>query len=495
MRSPFALGGILVLCACSPTPEPPAPPPAPEHGPVVATAIERLERELEASAPNKDEGNLDAEEVAEQVRGLIEILASGDRSIAEVALEEIALVGLPALPILRSCAESDQESDGRRAAALELLGALPHPDAADVLLHTIETDPLPWVRTHAAWRLGHRPQPWIVPRLLLRLKYEKNYETVVWIADTLARCHNYSGLGVLFTILNSASDPADQEQARARLQAILAELDFEDAGEAWQAWLTNDPEERLPEPLDSPRLRLEIWRWVQRLGEFQLRGVDDGRYLFESMGPHAARILGQALSDEDVYVRVHAAQSLQRIGPRAAVAGPDLVAALADPDLAANAALAIGSIQYEAGEAALLHGLTGGDPDLRLACARGLGYFGDKASAQATGGLRALLEEELSDELRQAVEESLVRLGQGDDLVEGLSRWLTSNQVESASSRRAFEVWLRGRADGGSEDAAQLLEEWLALELPPNTILTPEERAVLEEKRSEFILRAARALP
>jgi hypothetical protein len=77
----------------------------------------------------------------------------------------------------------------------------------------------------------------------------------------------------------------------------------------------------------SLRLRLDTWRWISQLsGEhFQLRGVDDARIVLSQLGSWATGPLTEALHDADVYVRVHVAQCIERMGPRGLAAGPELL--------------------------------------------------------------------------------------------------------------------------------------------------------------------------
>ena len=64
----------------------------------------------------------------------------------------------------------------------------------------------------------------------------------------------------------------------------------------------------------------ELWRLVSDLsGEhFQLRGVDDARFILSRLGPWSAAEFAAALEDDDPYVRLHVAQVLERMGPVAA---------------------------------------------------------------------------------------------------------------------------------------------------------------------------------
>jgi len=89
-----------------------------------------------------------------------------------------------------------------------------------------------------------------------------------------------------------------------------------------------------------------VWRWIERLDRQDLRSVDDARFVLARCAEWAVEPLAEALHEEAAYIRTHAAQCLQRMGGRAAGAGPALVEALDEPRLAPAAAAALGSIGW-----------------------------------------------------------------------------------------------------------------------------------------------------
>ena len=429
-----------------------------------------------------------AEVDPDQIHGLTTMVGNADESMRAIAIEEIQQLGPGCVPVLAALVRDESASDAERAAAIELLGALDCEAGAEVLLEQVESGKPAWTRAHAAWRLSASSQDWIVPRLVLRLKYEKDHDTVIWIASAAARFDNFSGLMALDVVATRSPEEELRASAAARMALIAQEAGFEDVATLWSAWFGGEDVQRFHPPR-SERFDLEIWRWIARFEEFQLRGVDDGRYVLERMGPRAAELLAESLHDDNVYVRVHAAQSLERIGPRAVTAGETLVAALADEILAANAASALGSLRYAPAEAELAQLTTLKDLELSLAATRALGGFGEDADETTRTALEAAFTYGLESEERQAAAESLVYIGAGDEVLPALCEFLTSAQVEPETSARAIRHWLGKQAEAGSDEARQAAEEWDALAFPSEAIVPVEEIRAARAARREIVER------
>ena len=463
-----------------------------ELRPVVRPAMAALEAELAAQAPppRREE---DPEELRERILGLVTLIAGSDASLRAVGLDEVAGIGAAAVAPLEELLRGDPPpADDERAAALEMLARVDAPESAELLLSLVETGTPAWVRTHAAWRLGAHGHDFVVPRLLLRLKYETDHDCVIWIAAALARAGNYAGLGVLGTVARTSPSEELRRSALARTAEIAAAAGFEDPQRLWKAWLAGDPEGLLPARAPSPRLQLEVWRTIDRLREYQLRGVDDARYVLELLAAPAAGLLGQALHEDDVYVRVGTAQSLERMGPRGAAAGPELVSALAEPVLAPHAAAALGSVGHAPGEAALLRCLAPDtDPELFLAAVRALGGFPRDAggAVEAEAQLRALVDEpSRPEEVRQAAAESLLARGAATpELVAALCGWLTSPRVDPATTERALGAWLARLAEGGSVRAEEVLAAWDAAGTFDALVVPAERRRAARAERAELV--------
>lgn len=455
------LAFFLTLAACAEKPRPKVF----EHRPVVAETIARLESELAAEPkPVASAEELDPE----RIPGLVHLLASERGRERAIALEEVRGIGDPAVAELARIAEDSEQSAEERMAACEMLGTIGTGLAAESLLRILEQGAEPWMRAQAAWRLGQVGRDEVVPRMLLRMKYELDPSVDVWIADSLAAYRNYAGLRTLWELESTSTEESIARTAAERRAAIASAAGFEDSAEQYRLWFEGDPEHRLPQAAPSLPLRLEVWKRIQSLTEWQLRGVDDARFILCSLGTWAAQPLAEALHDEEVHLRVHVAQCLERMGPRAAeVAGPELVAALDDPSFAMNAAIALGAIRYEPAEPELEKRMAPGHSyELRVACAQALGLLGMDAS-------RAALERVLASaepiDLRQAVAVSLVELGAGDGAAGALLGFARDPAADRFGAELALERWLRGREDEASK---QLLDAWLELALPQGVIPT-----------------------
>jgi HEAT repeat protein len=426
-----------------------------------------VEQDLASGGPALDE---DSEE---RLQGALATLLGTDPRMQELATADVVEMGDRVVPRLRALALDEAEGDDRRAAAVRLLTALRSEHAAHALFLVLENAPAPWLRAHAAYGLGQLELPFVVPGLVRRLKYEKDGEAVIWVARALAGYGNYSGLAALDVLATGDGDSA--AMARVQLDAIVGEAGCADLAELWRAWFAGDPDGRLAAPARGPRFELAVWRWVARFTEFQLRGVDDARFVLERLGAGAVPVLVAALHDESRYVRVHVAQGLLRMGPRARAAGPELVAALAEPELAPHAAAALGAIDHEPAGDALRALLAANVPHpLRLAAARALGAHG---RVQLASDLRPLLADAEPRELRQAAAESLVRLTDDRAAAALLVELLTAPRVEATSIERALRAWLAARAEESPEPFADLLARWDELEPDRDAVRDPDGAA------------------
>ncbi len=461
----LALALTALAPACQPEPNPtPAPPTArvrSDLAPVVATRIAQLEAELASppAAPVSDEQR-------EQIAGLLETLAGADERLKRVARDELRSLGEACVPALRAQLFDAQATQSVRVAAAAALGELDFPSSARALLERLDAgrlkkDEAVWLRAHCAWKLAALSQDWVVPGLLLCLRYETDNETVIYIARTLARFGVYSGLDALYVV--SREDP--REQLRNGALTALAELardaGYGDPSELYQAWKRGD--EQLAQAPFSRARELEAWRILKLFGEWQLRPVDDGRFVLSLEHHKVTPLLVAALDDENRYVRVHAAQCLERLAGRARGAGARLLELVDEPQIADQVLLALGALPHEPAESALIERTGPAWPlEIRMSATQALGAMGLASSAPA---LRTRLNEKLARDLRAASLAALVRCAPQDlstAEVRELCGHMTGGEVDSAIPELALDAWLVHRATA-DEKAAEVLKSWRAI--------------------------------
>jgi HEAT repeat protein len=462
-RARLALLGasLAVLAACS-QPEGPA---ALTRRPLVAERIAALESAL---PPEPEAGPVDPEHVA----GLLHFLARARGRERDLPLLEVRELGDGAIPQLQGALGDTSRNADLRAAAIELLAALGTRRAIGTLCDHLERAPEAWVRAHCAWRLGEAGRDLALPRLVLRLNYERDPEARFWIASSLGAMRNDAGLETLWAIAQGGQEPELAAAAATRLEELASAAGATDAREHWALFASGDPDRRLRRHSPSTELRLEIWRLVERLSgaHFQLRGVDDARFALARLGPAAAEVLAEALQEEDVYVRVHSAQCLERMGPGAFDAGPALMAGLQDPELAPAAALALGAIGYPLAESRLQAALSSGTPhELRVAAVEALGRLRLPSSSAA---LSSLFASEEALDLRERAAQALVALGRGRDVAPALIGWMESREADRHAAESAFARWL---SEEQSPAALELAAAWRELAPPPGVIPTPAQ--------------------
>lgn len=189
------------------------------------------------------------------------------------------------------------------------------------------SDPL---RPAAYARLRGMALPATLPRLVLRLKYEKDWTANVDLAATMLALGYGSGLDALIVILKE--EGADwAEEARRSAAQVLAQLPPQEGwnpGADWEAdwgrlieverrWALYRKlaDDRPPDTDLPPPLRAEVWRMIAKLESQPLRPVDDARYVLSRLDGRIVPELCAALEDEDHYVREHVLQTLAWMGP------------------------------------------------------------------------------------------------------------------------------------------------------------------------------------
>lgn len=463
--------------ACSPSVEE-------ERGPA-RPQLELPEFELRAVVEDAQSNAEDAPAVEgfatsnrEELEGLIQLTASTP-SLLESARIDMMRWSPGVWGALRDIALDVERSDQVRAAAIDLF-VTSEARASDELFALLSESDTAWVRARAAWRLSEEGPDHLVPGLVRRLRYETDHEVVIWLAMALARQDNLAGLDGLSAIAANAASPS-RAGAEAQLRVLRERYGLATDSALRAAWELPAQERGFPAEPRSAQFRRAVWSWVARFEEFQLRGVDDARFVLERLDEEAASVLGEALHDEDVYTRVHSAQCLQRMGRRGLPAGPELLAAFAEPQLAPYAAMALGHVGPPQAEERLVACLEADSaPALRLACARALGYLQTLTPERARAVLAPWLAHE-SIELAQAASESLLRRDpNANDVALRLAEFLEDARVDPGSSERALRDWLANIQE------LEVLEAWEAAGGPA------ERPSTVEETRSR--LKARRAL-
>ncbi len=473
---------LLLSVGCG-QPQEPESTPAPQLGPVVQSRLAELDRELGTSDPLPELTPAQLQDLD----GLVTMLVSSTGALRQVPLEAINEdIGPAAVPRLREWLVDDAREAAQRLAAAELLAALDHPLAAEALLRRVELAPEAWMRSWCAWYLGNTSQDQVLPRLLLRLRYEKDPPTYLWLGRALLHFNNYAGLAALEDLAERAANQPEVNTAAQLLQDAAARAGVE-RSQLRALWSSQRATE-LPQLSPSLLLRREVWRLVSELSEqhFQLRGVDDARHVLANMGPWVAMEITPALADSDAHIRLHTAQVLERMGPRASRTGQALLRALGDPRLAPAAAEALGRIGYPPAVPVLAaKSERGQQHELRVAALRALGRTG---VSEGLASLRAAFQpnEEPAD-LCQAAATGLVLLGAGDQAATWLVQQLSDPLADGQGAELAIETWLWRGAQSERGDFAVALEGWRALAEPPGIFPSLEQVRQRLDQRARLL--------
>lgn len=307
--------------------------------------------------------------------------------VIDAELERRASGGLPAVSeeeILNTADLLDLWQSGGRGAE-RAARSLEEQDAAQLsaallgLLERLDTE-TPLRRAAYAW-LRERSVRAALPRLTLRLKYEKDWVANVDLALALFRHGSGAGAEALIAILREETRPEEMfVEARARAAAALALLPPAagwtpgEFAQDWQRLLDCEAEwlrERRPwrsEAAADADLEAEVWRILAWLRSQPLRPVDDARFILVRLpAEDAYGTLLAAARDADFYARDHALETLSWIGAPAGAwarrSGADLAAALSplrgDAALRPRVLEALGASALPEAAPLLLDGLRG----------------------------------------------------------------------------------------------------------------------------------------
>ncbi|MBK8975713.1 MAG: HEAT repeat domain-containing protein [Planctomycetes bacterium] len=203
----------------------------------------------------------------------------------------------------------------------------------------------PTVRAQCAWHLGQRGGPADLPLLLKRLRYESDRVTKCWVVGALHDLGNYGGLDDLLELMAAPDSSATAYELGGRILSELgrhpgeqltyagARLLIDRIAREWHrdgyvlrpaatgdassdGQAAADPQPPREPALDEldPRLCARAARMLADMQGFQLRPVDDARFVLSRMGVLALPFLRIALRAEEDYLHAHALEVLIHLG-------------------------------------------------------------------------------------------------------------------------------------------------------------------------------------
>lgn len=424
-------------------------------------------------------------EMRERVRGLVLDRAGATNKMRALGLEDAKALGDAAVPVADAIIDEKERSDAEKLSALETLGAIDTLASAEALLRRVEKGAVGWIRAQAAFQLTKLHEDSILPRLLLRLKYETDSDTVIWTAAALASRANYAGLDGLRVLASTGPTEEVRQSATDMLAQMAKDAGYPDGNALYLSWYGVTSEANIPRREPSPRLQLELWRRIETLAVYDLRQVDDSRFILVRMPSWSVDALIESLHEEDPHVRVHVAQCLARMTRRAHDACDALVKALDEPHMASTAAHALGEIGCaSAFDALVARTLPKNDPEMRNAATAALGRLG---SEQAVAPLTALMNAKEPLDLRQTAAEALLALGHADLALALLSDCLTKPGADNAAAEIAIEAWLTRRSTAGAAAMTSMLDRWRAISGPSIDTPPPDVAVAHRKARKELI--------
>jgi HEAT repeat protein len=282
--------------------------------------------------------------------------------------------------------EADVRTAGRAERSLR-----EHGDAWWVLEPALAHE-RPEVRRRAAWLCGQSGQTVLQLPLLLRLKYETDAETNVWVADALLRLGNDHGLGWLDAAIAVATtqDHAGGlavDALRARAVPLAEQPTWADVRAALQAGhrrflATGTPS--LPNVLAPTPTALDARIAVHLITTegTLLRPVDDARFVLTRAGTLAVPLLARTLVASEPYLRTMALQVLADLGPAARGEAAAVIPLLGDPLTGSYAVRTLGEIGAQDAIPHLRPLLHHPDTELRAAAVQALGLLRDEPSRE-----------------------------------------------------------------------------------------------------------------
>jgi HEAT repeat protein len=290
----------------------------------------------------------------------------------------------------------------------------------------------PAVRSQAAFQLATARSHASLPPLVLRLKYETDSSARIWVAAALGQLGNGAGLDVLRDAFRVA-EIAD-EAGRAAIDLLVAAGRKPDESPTWDGlaralaeqareWRRSGrpivPAE--PDAAAAALLLARISRHLVATDEFQLRDVDDARFLLARLGVLPLPQLRLALGASEPYLRNHALEIAAALGEPARELSTSVLALLGDKLSEPFAIQALGAIQAPDALPHLVVRLGAEDQELRAAAAAALGDLGEPAACEPLRALMRSTGETLDVRVRAAASLGCLERG-GDGLAFLLER-------------------------------------------------------------------------
>ncbi len=300
----------------------------------------------------------------DKYRDLFQTATSTSRSIARYrkrARTDLAAAGLEAitaLDILLSAPPSANSSlTGEQGMGVLLLLPAAEESAKNAIvtlcLRHMEDPTRTLLRRACADRLGELALPHATPKLLRRLKYETDPDTLIAVFLALGKLGNPSGLA---NLLGWLGDPKWAPRAGAAMVALIKLLgqSYDPKKDGWPG-LTRKARQLLktfeqkgslrpnPAPPSERSLR-EYWLFLRHLNGTKLRPIDDARFICKRAGIQPVPLLREACLDKRQGVRVRILQILIDLGHPSHAALDRVRPLLADTLCAPYAIEAIGAL-------------------------------------------------------------------------------------------------------------------------------------------------------
>lgn len=303
----------------------------------------------------------------------------------EAALRELKQYADVALGIV----EGDARITARAERAL-----LEHPFAWHPLEQALEHEDVA-VRRRAAWLCGKSGHGELQLPLVIRFKYEKDPEAVVWIADALQKLGNDSGAAWLDAAMSNeaTAEVAGQraiEICNARGIELSESPTYVELRGAMQdihaAWLSQgkggNPD---VEPPSGIHLDARLAKRLATTELTYLRPIDDAKYILTRCGRLAVPLLERALGASEHYLRTVSLHVLQALGPCASSTGPAVRKLLGDPMTRTYAVRTLGEIGDTDALPVLRQLLDAIEIESRAEAAYALGLLRDEQSRDILG--------------------------------------------------------------------------------------------------------------